>query len=101
LGWTSRHSGKTYRAQYGVDSTAALLVFHYVYASTPRIVEMEQLLAEPVWKYLGFCKPEQVKTFFKELERKRLISRYAHVDRLEQATTRFSLDELLERRVRV
>jgi hypothetical protein len=37
----------------------------------------------------------------RKLERRGLISRYAIVDRLEQVTTRFSLDALIERKVRV
>jgi hypothetical protein len=64
-------------------------------------VDLGQVLAEPVWKYLSFSKPDQLKTFFKEMERKGLISRYAQVDRLEQVTTRYSLNELLERKARV
>jgi len=101
LGWTMRSGGKTYRTQPVVHPTAALLLLHHVYAPTPRSVELAQVLAEPVWKYLGFFQPDDVRMFFKNLERKWLIARYAHVDRLEQITTRYALSELLERKVRV
>ena len=84
-----------------VHLTSALLIFHHVYAPTPRSVELDQVFAEQVWKYLGFSQPDEVRAFFKNLERKGLIARYAHVDRLEQVTTRYTLYELLERRVRV
>jgi hypothetical protein len=101
LGWTMRSSRKTYRIQPMVHPTSALLILHYVYAPTPRSVELGQVLAEPVWKYLGFPQPEQVREFFKNLERKGLIARYTHVDRLEQVTTRYTLNELLDCRVYV
>jgi hypothetical protein len=101
LGWTTRSRSKTYRTHQMVQPTSALLIFHHVYAPTPRSVEIDQVLAEPVWKYLGFSQPDQVRAFFKNLECKGLIARYAHVDRLEQVTTRYTLYELLERRVRV
>lgn len=101
LGWTTRSRSKTYRTHQMVHLTSALLIFHHVYAPTPRSVELDQVFAEPVWKYLGFSHLDQVRAFFKNLERKGLIARYAHVDRLEQVTTRYTLHELLERRVRV
>ena len=101
LGWTTRSRSKTYRTHQMVHLTSALLIFHHVYAPTPRSVELDQVFAEQVWKYLGFSQPDEVRAFFKNLERKGLIARYAHVDRLEQVTTRYALYELLERRVRV
>ena len=101
LGWTTRSRSKTYRTHQMVHLTSALLIFHHVYAPTPRSVEIDQVFAEPVWKYLGFSHLDQVRAFFKNLEHKGLIARYAHVDRLEQVTTRYTLHELLERRVRV
>jgi hypothetical protein len=101
LGWTTRSRRKTYRTQQMVHLTSALLILHYVYAPTPRSVELDQVLAEPVWKYLGFPQPEQVREFCKHLEHKGLIARYTHVDRLEQVTTHYALHELLERRVHV
>jgi hypothetical protein len=101
LGWTTRSHGKTYRTQQVVHPTAALLILHHVYALTPRSVDLVQVLTEPVWKYVGFSQPDHVRAFFKNLERKGLIARYAHVDRLEQITTRYALSELLERKVRV
>jgi hypothetical protein len=101
LGWITRSRSKTYRTHQMVHLTSALLIFHHVYAPTPRSVELDQVFAEPVWKYLGFSQQDQVRAFCKNLERKGLIARYAHVDRLEQITTRYTLHELLERRVRV
>ena len=101
LGWTTRSHSTTYRTQQVMHPTAALLILHHVYAPMSRSVALDQVLAEPVWKYLGFSQPDDVRTFFKNLERKGLIARYAHVDRLEQITTRYALSELIERKVRV
>ena len=101
LGWITRSRSKTYRTHQMVHLTSALLIFHHVYAPTPRSVELDQVFAEPVWKYLGFSQQDEVRAFCKNLEWKGLIARYAHVDRLEQVTTRYTLHELLERRVRV
>jgi hypothetical protein len=101
LGWVSRQGKKFYKLHKPVNSTAALIMLHSVYAPTPRIVELSQVFSEPVWKYAGFSDPGHLRSFCKELEHKKLISRYTLVDRLEQITTRYSLTELLEKRMRV
>ena len=101
LGWTSRQGSKIHRLFRPVDLTAALLMLHSVHAPTPRIVELSHIISDPTWKYLGFADADELRSFFKALEAKRLIARYAQVDRLEQITSRYSLDELIEKRIRV
>lgn len=101
LGWIVKEKQKFYVAQHALNETAALLLFHHYYAPTPRIIDMKFLFAEPVWKYLGFESEGAVREFMYKLEQRGLIGRYAVVDRLEQVTTRYSLDSLLERRVQV
>lgn len=100
LGWISRQGKKFYKLHRPVNPTAALIILHGVYATTPRIVELSQVFSEPVWKYVGFADSGHLRSFCKELEHKKLISRYVQVDRLEQITTRYSLTELLEKRMR-
>jgi len=100
LGWTIRERARTCRAATTVDRTAALLLLHHRYAPSPGIVDLSRVISEPVWKYLGFADPDELRAFVRDLERKGLVSRYSQVDRLEQVTTRFSLDELLRRGVR-
>lgn len=101
LGWIIEEKRRCYVAQQAVNETAALLLFHYHYAPTPRVIDMKLLFAEPVSKYLGFGSEDAVRELMRKLERRGLVSRYAIVDRLEQVTTRYSLDSLLERKIRV
>lgn len=101
LGWTLRERGRTFRAASVFDRSAALLLLHYRYAPTPCIVDINHVLSESFWKYLAFADANALRTFLKELERKGHISRYSQVDRLEQITTRFSLNELISNGVRL
>lgn len=98
-GWTSRQGRKTYRLYRSVNKTVALILLHDVYAPTPRIVELHHILSEPVWKYLGFQDHDQVRGYCRFLEQKQLIARYVQVDRLDQITTRYSLPEILMRKI--
>jgi hypothetical protein len=101
LGWTIMEKKRYYVAQQSLNETAALLVFHDRYAPTPQVIDLKMLLAEPTWKYLGFRNEDAVREFMRKLERRKMVARYATVDRLEQVTTRYSLESLLERKVRV
>jgi hypothetical protein len=101
LGWIARQRGKSYRAFRPVNPTAALLLFHWFYAPSPQIVELSRIFSEPIWKYLAFRDPAQVRTFCRSLEQKQLIARYVQVDRLDQITTRYTAAELLERKIRL
>ena len=101
LGWTIVDKKRYYVAQQNPNETAALLILHYRYAPSPRVIDLKAMLAEPTWKYLGFSDEDAVRGFMRKLERRKLIARYATADRLEQVTTRYALESLLERKVRV
>jgi hypothetical protein len=101
LGWTIVDKKRYYVAQQNPNETAALLILHYHYAPTPRVIDLKAMLAEPTWKYLGFSDEDAVRGFMRKLERRNLIARYATADRLEQVTTRYALESLLERKARV
>lgn len=101
LSWTIAEKSKSFVAQQILHETAALLIFHYRYAPTPRVIDMKLLLTEPTWKYLGFSHKDAVRQFMRMLEQRGILSRYATVDRLEQVTTKYSLASLLERKVRI
>jgi hypothetical protein len=64
---------KYYVAQQIPNETAALLIFHYRYAPTTRVIDLKALLVEPTWKYLGFGDEDAVRGFMRKLERRRLI----------------------------
>ena len=101
LGWTIVDKKRYYVAQQNPNETAALLILHYRYAPSPRVIDLKAMLVEPTWKYLGFSDEDAVRGFMRKLERRKLIARYATADRLEQVTTRYALESLLERKVRV
>jgi hypothetical protein len=101
LGWTIVDKKRYYVAQQNPNETAALLILHYRYAPSPRVIDLKAMLAEPTWKYLGFSDEDAVRGFMRKLERRTLIARYATADRLEQVTTRYALESLLERKARV
>jgi hypothetical protein len=101
LGWTITEKKKSYVAPRTPNHTAALLVFHHRYAPTPRVIDLRLLLVDATWKYLGFGHEDAVRAFMRKLERRGMVARYATVDGLEQVTTRYSLQSLLERRARL
>src|SRR5262245_40448626 len=101
LGWTIVDKKRYYVAQQNPSETAALLILHYRYAPSPRVIDLKAMLVEPTWKYLSFSDEDAVRSFMRKLERRKLIARYATADRLEQVTTRYALESLLERKARL
>jgi hypothetical protein len=101
LGWIHVEKNSCFVAHQAPDETTALLIFHHHYAPTPGVIDVRRLLTEPTWKYMAFSSEDAVRAFMRKLERRGLISRYSVVDGLEQVTTRYSLESLLDRRARV
>jgi len=66
-----------------------------------RTVELRNLVANPFWKYLGFKSEDGVRALLREADAAGLVGKYVVADQLEQVTTCFTLDELLQRRVRL
>ena len=83
------------------DQTAFLLLLHAELAPAPRTVTVAEILAHPFWRCLGGRDPQQVRDALAAAAAAGAIDRYIHVDQLEQATTRFTLEELLDRKVRL
>lgn len=83
------------------DATAFLILLHSELAPTPRTVGMGEILDHPFWRCLGGREPSQVREALAAAQAAGAIDRYTHVDQLEQVTTRYSLAELLERRLRL
>ncbi len=100
LGWIARVRGRSVRVQPRIDPTAALLLLQREYAPTPRIVDLEAVAAGTLWKYLGFSSVQELRACIASFVERGLIARFVQVDRLDQFTTRYTLDELLERGLR-
>ncbi len=83
------------------DRTAFLILVHAELAPTPRTVAVGEILAHPFWRCLGGREPQQVRDALAAAAAAGAIDRFVQVDQLEQATTRYSLDELLARKVRL
>ncbi len=101
IGFLERLPGKPDRLKAVLtQKTSFLLLFHYLFAAkAPRTVEIKHLLGNPFWKYLGYKAEDNVRMLFREADASGLIGKYVVADQLEQVTTCFTLDELLERRV--
>jgi len=82
--------------------TSLLLLLHHLFAAkAARTVELQHLLANPFWKHLGCKSEDAVRAVLREANATGLIGKYIVADQLEQVTTCFTLDELLDRRVRL
>jgi len=84
-----------------VDPTALFLLIHYRFAKEPCTVEVQPILDDPSWMYLGLRSPDDVRRTLREAAARQLIDRYIAVDRLEQITTRYALSEILTERLRL
>lgn len=78
-----------------------VIMIHYLFAPTPRIVTLRDILANPFWYYLGFREEESVRRILHEANARSSIASYAVVDQLEQITTRYTLGEWFEKRLQL
>jgi hypothetical protein len=100
LGRSKRHADQL--LPVSPTATATLLLLHHLFArESPRTVELRHLLAHPFWKYLGYKSPDAVRQVLRGADAARLLGKYVVADQLEQVTTCYSLDELLQRRARL
>ncbi len=82
-------------------ATAFLILLHQRFAPTPRIVPLDQILADPFWWQAGYRTPDEVRETLHDAVAAGLIARFVVVDHLEQVTTRYSLDEWLSQGLRL
>lgn len=103
IGFLERTRGKPDRLLPVIPQKTSLLVLlHHLFAAKAvRTVELRNLFANPFWKYLGYKSEDAVRTVFREADAAGLIGKYVVADQLEQVTTCFTLDELLERKARL
>jgi hypothetical protein len=103
LGFLERAKGKPDRlASVAPQKTSFLILLHNLFASRwVRTVELRNLFANPFWKYLGYKTEDAVRSVLREADAARVIGKYVVADQLEQVTTCFTFEELLQRQVRL
>lgn len=103
LGFLERTRGKPDRLRSMVfDKTSLLILIHYLFApDAPRTIEMQRLLANPFWKYLGCKSEDAVRGVLREADSAGLLGKYVVADQLEQVTTCLTLPEFLRRGARL
>ena len=103
LGFLERSRGKPDRLTPVVSQkTSFLILLHHLFAAkSVRTVELRHLLANPFWKLIGYKSEDPVRSLLREADATGAVAKYVVADQLEQVTTCFAFDELLERRVRL
>lgn len=101
LGFVVRERQQDVVMQISPSKTAFLLLLHHLFAPTPRIVTLRDILSDPFWQYLGLRDPETVRRILHEASARGLIAGYATIDQLEQITTRYTLNEWFEQRLQL
>ncbi len=101
LGFVVRQRQRDIVAQLKPGKTPFLLLVHRLFAPSPRIVTLRDILAHRFWLYLGLREEGEVRRILHEASAQSLIAGYARVDQLEQITTSYTLDQWLEKRLRL
>ena len=103
LGFLQRAKGKPDRlVSVAPQKTSFLILLHHLFAPrSVRTVELRNLFANPFWKYLGYKTEDAVRSALREADAARVIGKYIVADQLEQVTTCFTFEELLQRQVRL
>ena len=101
LGFIARLGQTWFTRTLPRPATAFMILLHERLAPTPRIVSLAQILADPSWWQMGYHTPDEVRETLHDAAAAGLIARFVNVDQLEQITTRHTLDEWLDRRLRL
>jgi len=101
LGFTYRNKTKIVVQNLHPPKTGFLILIHYLFATTPQTVNLEEILTHKFWMYLGIRNQSEVKRILKEADTKQIIAKYVVADQLEQITTRYTLDEFLQKRMKL
>lgn len=84
-----------------LPKTALIIIIHYLYAKTPQTVMLEDVLKDRCWQYLGIKWQDDVRSILREANSKSILSKYITADQLEQITTKYSYQELLEQKIKL
>ena len=103
LGFLERAKGKPDRLTPVVpQKTSFLILLHHLFAPRSiRAIELRNLFGNPFWKYLGYKSEDAVRNILREADAARVVGKYVVADQLEQITTCFSLNDMLERKIRL
>jgi hypothetical protein len=71
------------------------VLLHVLFAPQPTTIAVQDILNHVFWRYLGLRDPTDVVKLLRYLEAKKIIVKYVRADQLEQVTTAYSADEIL------
>ncbi|MCT7953087.1 hypothetical protein NG798_25140 [Ancylothrix sp. C2] len=71
------------------------VLLHVLFAPQPTTIAVQDILNHVFWRYLGLRDPTDVVKVLRYLEAKKIIVKYVRADQLEQVTTAYSADEIL------
>ena len=101
LGFIYRNKTRTIVCNLQLPKTSFTILVHYLFASTPQTVSLQEILTHNFWMYLGIKNQSEVKKILKEADTKEIIAKYVIADQLEQITTKYTLDEFLQKRIKL
>lgn len=71
------------------------VLLHVLFAPQPTTIAVQDILNHIFWRYLGLRERTDVVKLLRYLEAKKIIVKYVRADQLEQITTAYSADEIL------
>jgi hypothetical protein len=71
------------------------VLLHLLFAPQPTTIAVKDILNHVFWRYLGVRSPSDVVKLLRWLEARKIILKYVRADQLEQVTTAYSADEIL------
>ena len=103
IGFLERIKGRPDRLLPVVtQDTSLLILIHQLFANKSiRTIELKNIFANPFWKYLGYKSEDAIRSVLRHADAAGLVGKYVVADQLEQVTTCFTLDEFLNRRMRL
>lgn len=78
-----------------------IILIHHIFAPSPKTVIIKNIIMNPFWKYLSIQSETQIRQILKEAAANGLIAKYITADQLEQITTKYSLDEFIQKRIKL
>ncbi len=74
------------------------ILLHVLFAPQPTTIDVQDILNHVFWCYLGLRSHTEVIKLLRWLESKKILAKYVRADQLEQVTTIYSADEIMNYR---